>query len=153
MKRRMINPEDNDAVLNGDFDLRHTVLRETSVVDEFYKNTLLNDNGEKSVSFIDPIYILFNNQRLNSLGATAAQFFLDSLQPKSDALAELRKKCSDDDLMSMMKSRHLQSPAEILSWCRYMQQNVDTFNKEVQALVEAQTQQEQQVTNVELQTS
>lgn len=147
MERRFVNPEENNAFLDGTCDLRHTALRETSVVDEFYSEKMMNDDGTESVSFSDPIYILFNQQRLNSLGSTAAQSFLDSLQPKSDALAELRKKCSDEDLMQMVKSRHLQSPAEILAWCRYMEQNVDAFNKEVQSLVEAQAQQEKEKTS------
>ena len=148
MKRRFVNPEENNAIFNGVCDLRHTELRELSVVDEFYSETMENVDGTKSVSFSDPIYILFNQQRLNSLGSTAVKSFLDSLQPISDDLAELRKKCSDEDLMQMVKSRHLQSPAEILAWCRYMEQNVDTFNKEVQSLVEAQAQQEKEKTSV-----
>ena len=143
MKRRFINPEENTAVLIP-IDLKCTELREPSVVDEFHRDPIFNENGEESVSFSDPIYILFNQQRLNKLGSSATQSFFDSLQPKSDALAELRNKCSDDDLMKMVKSRHLQSPAEILAWCRYMEQNVDTFNKEVQSLVEAQAQQEKE---------
>lgn len=138
MIRRFINPDDNTAVLIP-VDLKCTELRESSVVDEFHRDPVCNENGEESVSFSDPIYILFNQQRLNRLGSSAAQSFFDSLQSKSDDLAELRKKCSDDDLMQMVKSRHLQSPAEILAWCRYMEQNVDEFNKEVKALVEAQS--------------
>lgn len=139
MKRRFVHTEENTAILDGNIDLRHTELRELSVVDEFYAESMINDDGSESVSFSDPIYVLFNQQRLANMGATAAQSFLDSLMPKSDALRELRSKCSDDDLMAMMKSRHLQSPAEILAWCRFMQSNVDKFNSEVKALVEAQS--------------
>ena len=140
--RRFITIEENvtkNIKFDSTCDLRHTVLREASVVDEFYKESITNADGSKSVSFLDPIYILFNQQRLNSLGTTAAQSFLDSLQPQSDSLAELRKKCSDDDLMKMVKSRHLQSPSEILAWCRYMESNVDKFNVELQELVRQQT--------------
>lgn len=141
MKRRFINPEENTAVLIP-VDLKCTELREPSVVDEFHRDSIFNENGEESVSFSDPIYILFNQQRLNKLGTSATQAFFDSLESKSDALAELRTKCSDDDLMKMVKSRHLQSPAEILAWCRYMEQNVDDFNNEIKALVEAKKQDE-----------
>lgn len=139
MKTRFITPDENNAILDGSVDLRHTVLREDSVVDEFYSETMSNIDGSDSVSFSDPIYILFNQQRLNRLGTSAVQAFFDSLQPKSDSLRELRSKCSDDDLMAMMKSRHLQSPAEILAWCRYMESNVDHFNSEVKAIIEAQS--------------
>ena len=138
-----------NVVYHPDIDYRVAVLRESSVVDEFYQQNTCNPDGTESVSFSDPIYILFNQERLDSLGSTAVQAFLDSLQPKSDALAELRSKCSDDDLMQMMKSRHLQSPAEILHWCRYMKSNVDKFNAEVQELVKQQSQQQTNNVNTE----
>lgn len=130
----------------------HVIQREPSVVDEFYFDKTFNEDGTESFSVVDPIIVLFNQERLNDLGATAAKSFIDSFAKKSDALAELRKKCSDDDLMAMMKSRHLQSPSEILMWCRYMQQNLDTFNSEVQKIVEAQNMEAQKQTNVESKT-
>ena len=141
-KRKFVDPEKNGSELtfNITCDLRHVVLRDPSVVDEFYMNKITNPDGSESIQHVDPIFVLFNQQRLESLGTSAAQNFLDSLQQSSDALAELRKKCSDDDLMKMIKSKYLQSPAEILAWCRYMDANVEEFNKEVQTLIDAQTQ-------------
>ena len=83
----------------------------------------------------------------------AAQQFIESLAPKSNSLEELRKQCSDEDLMRMIKSKHLQSPAEILSWCRYLNENVESFNSEVQKLLEAKQAEEhakaQQGQNIE----
>lgn len=150
-KRRIFTAQENAEILevNPDYGLHHAILRESSVTDEFYFESCTNEDGSESVSVVDPIIILFNQQRLDDMGFTATQAFLDALQPKSNELAELRKKCSDEDLMSMMKSRHLQSPAEILAWCRYMQSNVDTFNAEVQKLVEAQQSEVQKQQNVE----
>ena len=144
MKREIKSAIDNAKALqlNLESGLRHSILREASVVDEFYLEKCCNDDGTESISFVDPIRVLFNQERLNNMGVSAGKAFLDSLMPQSDALAELRGKCSDDDLLCMVKSRHLQSPAEILSWCRYMQSNVDAFNSEVQKLVEAQTAQQ-----------
>ena len=66
---------------------------------------------------------------------------------KTSALDELRKQCSDADLLSTLKSRHLQSPAELLAWSRYMSSNLDKFNNEVKAVLEAQ--QQQDTTNVQ----
>lgn len=129
--------------------ISHSVLREPSVVDEFYFEThKAADDNIESVSVVDPIIMLFNQQRLESMGSTAAKAFLDSLAPKSDSLGELRKNCSDEQLVSMIKSKYLQSPAEILSWCRYMEQNITEFNSEVQKLVEAQKQKSVETTNL-----
>ena len=60
---------------------------------------------------------------------------------------ELRSKCSDSDLMTMIKSRHLQSPCEILSWCKYMKDNVDVFNNELKQFVQTQVEVKKQVIN------
>lgn len=138
MKRINITRQQNaqNIQFNSEVGLKHCILREHSVVDEFYfEPTTPSYDTQESVSVCDPIIILFNQKRLDNMGSTAAQQFLDSLAPKSNDLSELRKKCSDDDLMSMMKSRHLQSPAEILHWCRYMNDNIETFNSEVAKLV------------------
>lgn len=140
MNRTNLTPEQNskNIVFNHKLGQRHVVVREPSVVDSFYyEKCQPSDDKEVSFSVVDPIFVLFNQQRLDSMGSTAAKAFIDSLVPKSNSLAELRQKCSDEDLMCMIKSRHLQSPAEVLSWCRYMQQNIDTFNSEVRQLVEA----------------
>lgn len=112
------------------------ILRAPSVVDEFYfEKTAPSDDTIESVSVVDPIIMLFNQDRIESMGQMAAKQFIDSLAPKSNSLDELRKNVSDEDLMCMIKSKHLQSPAEILSWCRYMKENIDTFNSEVQKMV------------------
>lgn len=138
MKRVNITPKQNakNISFNKEVGLRHSILRDASVVDEFYhESTTPSDDKMESVSVCDPIIILFNQQRLDNMGTTPAKAFIDSLVPKSNSLSELRKNCSDDDLMYMVKSRHLQSPAEILSWCRYMNENVEVFNSEVAKLV------------------
>lgn len=151
MKRVYITPRQNaeNISFNEEVGLKHCILREASVVDEFYHEpTTPSDDSMESVSVCDPIIILFNQQRLDNMGITAAKSFIDSLVPKSNELSELRKKCSDEDLMSMVKSRHLQSPAEILAWCRYMNENVEMFNSEVAKLVVQQESEKAQTTEV-----
>lgn len=125
---------------NTHYTIKHSIIREPSIVDEFYKeHAEPSDDKNPSVSMVDPLYILFNQERLDNLGQMGAKAFIDGLQKRSSSLEELRKQCSDDDLMCMIKSRHLQSPAEIVAWCRYMQSNIDTFNSEVKKIVDART--------------
>lgn len=51
-------------------------------------------------------------------GVSTAQRFLDSKRSRSSSLQEQLDKLnpSDDELLSMVKSRHLQHPSEILDW-------------------------------------
>lgn len=138
MKRRILTPQENAKNMpypSDECGLHHTILRQPSIIDEFYfEKCNPSDCSKPSVSVVDPIIMLFNQERLTNMGASAAKQFLDSLQPRSNALAELRQQCSDEDLMKMVKSRHLQSPAEILMWCQYIEQNIDEFNSEVARL-------------------
>lgn len=52
------------------------------------------------------------------VGVSTAQRFMDSKRPRSSSLQEQLDKLnpSDDELLSMVKSRHLQHPSEILDW-------------------------------------
>lgn len=128
----------SNMCVNTELGLLHSVVREPSIVDEFYfEKHKPSDDCMESYSVVDPIIMLFNQKRIENMGVTAAKQFLDSLQPKSDSLAELRKNCSDEDLVTMIKSKYLQSPAEVLAWCRFMKSNIDTFNSEVQKLLAA----------------
>ena len=147
-KRSFISAEDNASSVryNPEQGLFHSILRQVSVVDEFYheNHKPAYDNLE-SVSYVDPIIMLFNQERIDNLGSMAAKELLDSLANKSDSITELRKKCSDEDLLSMIKSRYLQTPSEIMAYCRYIEGNVDSFNAEVKALLEQQQQSQQTI--------
>lgn len=58
------------------------------------------------------------------VGVSTAQRFMDSKSSRSSSLQEQLDKLnpSDDELLSMVKSRHLQHPSEILDW-------VDSINE------------------------
>lgn len=124
---------------NVELSLHSSILREPDVVDEFYTElSSPSDDGKESVSYVDPLYMLFNQERLNSLGEYGVKKFLEQFSQKEDSLKELRSRVSDDDLVAMIKSRHLQSPSEITAWCRYIESNIDAFNKELQNLMQQQ---------------
>lgn len=108
-----------------------------SLVSSFYKEeSISTESGEPVVVYHDPIYMLFNQERLSKLGAGAVELWLQQMNmSKANPLAELRKECSDEDLVSMIKSRHLQSPSEILAWSRLMTSKIDEFKSEVAKLV------------------
>lgn len=113
------------------------ILRTPSLVDEFYKERIGGTKQKPLVRYIDPIYMLFNQQRLSRLGSDNIQQWLDSMNNAGNQLiGELKNKCSDDQLVQMIKSRHLQSPSEILAWCRYINGNVKEFNESVKMIQE-----------------
>lgn len=116
--------------------LNNLVVRESAPVDEFYINkTVSSDDGNECVGFTDPIRMLFNQERLNRIGSTAVEAWLDSLvSHKKDPLKELRSQCSDKELKQLIKSRHIQQPCEIVAWAQMMEQNMEDFKSEVAKL-------------------
>lgn len=115
------------------------ILCTSSPVDEFAFNETIMPDGSIALSYSDPIYLLFNQQRLDKNGSFAIQQWLQSLQSSlSSQLSQLRSKCSDEDLISMIKSRHIQSPSELKSWLDYCSSNIEQFNSELALLQQEQ---------------
>lgn len=117
-------------------DLSSSVPVEKSLVDSFYTEVHDSKDGKKSVSFHDPIRMLFNQERLDQLGPAAVQRWLETLQQaKSSPINELRKHCDDNMLMELIKSRHVQSMSELQAYAEYHSQNMNEFKSEVQKLI------------------
>lgn len=123
------------------------VFRQSSQVDQFYREEgISSTTGKKVVFYRDPLIMLFNQQRLNKLGLDGVTHYVESLmQQSNNPLSELRKNCSDADLLATIKSRHLQSPSEILAWSRYMSRNMKEFETAVQN-AKAELEQQNQTT-------
>lgn len=137
-----------EIVSNAMFGVEKMEVRHPSLVDEFYHSTTIcPETGEEITGYHHPIYMLFNQQRLDRLGEGAVRQWLDSLdRAGNSALSEIRSKISDDDLLKLVKPRNLQSPSELESWLNYLNERQDVFNKEVARIVaEEKEQQEQQL--------
>lgn len=65
-------------------------------------------------------------------GVSTAQRFMDSKSPRSSFLQEQLDKLnpSDDELLSMVKSRHLQHPSEILDWVESINELAEDMKSE-----------------------
>lgn len=127
---------------NLNIGMKQMIFTSASPIDEFYcEKTVCRDNKKVQLRVhVNPLHLLLNQKRLDKLGTMGLEEWLSQFDlKKSTALDELRKQCSDEDLMRVMKSRHLQSPAEILAWSRHMSQNMDDFSKELQSYIDLQT--------------
>lgn len=136
--RRFITPKENNFKWNLK-DCSCDILRESSLVDQFYtEETHTPDDGLPAVCFTDPLIMLFNQERLSKLGPNAVKMWLDSLSnARKSPMSELRDKLSDDDLISLVKSRHIQNPSELQAYAQWCNENVDEFNAIVAKMQEA----------------
>lgn len=127
--------------------MKQMIFTSASPIDEFYvEKSVCRDNKKVPLRIhVNPLHLLLNQKRLDKLGTMGLEEWLSQFDlKKSTAMDELRKNCSDEDLMRVMKSRHLQSPAEILAWSRHMSQNMQEFSKELQAMIDLQTSEQPQ---------
>lgn len=85
-------------------------------VDEFTYETVKNPDGEDSVTLTSDITMLFNQQRLDKCSNESLLRYFDSLSVSPSPLKELRSKLSDSELISIVKSRYIQTPSELLAY-------------------------------------
>lgn len=64
-------------------------------------------------------------------GSGFAQSMIDRRKPKSSALQFQMDQMSDDQILDTVKSRHLQSPSELLSWSEYLIDQAKSIEDEV----------------------
>lgn len=108
------------------------IVYQASPLDEFICDKQVDKFGE--VRFVSTdLRMFFQQQKLISLGLTD----LDALFPvlrQSDALS----KFSDEQLMSAIKSRYIQSVGDIYSYTRYLQSNLESASQELADTIQAQ---------------
>lgn len=129
-----------------------TFVRQPSLVDSFYyEDDVHPRTGAKCKNYHNPLYMLFNQQRLDRLGPAAVQQWIDSMDSAQHSqLNELRQKCTDDDLIAMVRSRNIQHPCEFERYIHELNQRADTFNSEVARVrAEMEAEREQQIPDVE----
>ena len=123
-------------------------LVDPSIMKEFQTRKVtffVGDSKREATCIVDDIYMLFNQSRLinSGVGRDTLQAWLNTLTPRSDSLAQLRKKCTDEQLMQICKSRYIQSPSELLAWSDYLNANYADIVAKVQA-AQLQAAQQQQ---------
>ena len=107
--------------------LFNTVLRIKSPVESLFLEKIQIGKDNFVYHRGNDVTLLFNQIRLEkSIGIDTINHWLMSLQgsDRSD-LERLRSKLSDEQLLSFVKSRHLQSPSELLLWSEYLENLTD----------------------------
>ena len=125
-------------------DMLCSEFRQESPVDQFLFEEREFD-GVKSVRLTSDIYMLFNQQRLDQLSRKSLLSYFESMSVNEPKFGDLRAKLGDDQLISFVKSRFIQSPSELMAWSQYLMSSSDTVVSELAAAQqEQQSQQSQQ---------
>lgn len=93
-------------------------LYQPCIVDKFIQEV---DDSDGSVCLTSAVSILLNQKRLDKLSESAVLQEISEQARISDSLASLRSRCTDEQLISLVKSRYIQSPSELLSWSEHIE--------------------------------
>lgn len=81
--------------------------------------------------------ILHTKDLATRAGLSVASKFGQSKQSPSQ-IQQIMDKMSDDDLLTMVRSRHIQAPSEIIAWSKELSSYADTLESQAQDLIDAE---------------
>lgn len=67
-------------------------------------------------------------------GQNFVQSMINLRKPKSSSIQESMDKMSDDQILDTIKSRHLQSPSELIAWSEYLTEQAKSIEREADLL-------------------
>lgn len=103
------------------------VLYESNIMDKVLEPIEVLSKG-KFVKLINPqrdVSVLFNQDRLNGFNSESILNYFKANEGNSQ-LDELRKKCTDEQLISLCKSRFIQTPTELQNYFEYLELSFDS---------------------------
>lgn len=100
----------------------------------------IDDTDEtRPVRYTSDVRLILHNKDLASrAGASVASKFGQSKQSASQ-IQQIMDNMSDDDLLATVRSRHIQSPSEIIAWSKELSAYAEHLESQAQELIEAET--------------
>lgn len=94
---------------------------------------------DRPVRYTSDIRLILHTKDLASrAGLAVASKFGQSKQSASQ-IQQIMDTMSDDDLLATVRSRHIQSPSEIISWSKELSAYAERLESQAQALIDAET--------------
>lgn len=107
-------------------------------------------NGTEENEYIrirsDVSMLLHAADMAKKYGSNFVQSMIDTRRPKSSVVQSQMDQMSDSQILDTVKSRHLQSPSELIAWSEYLMEQAKDIEKEVERLsLEKQAEEEASV--------
>lgn len=116
--------------------------RVPSVIDQMLVTSSVVPHGScKSVKYVNDVYLLLNQKRLDRMSLESFSSYLDSISDMStSSFSELRKNVGDKELLQFVKSRYIQSRSELMAWTSYLTSQMNNVKQAAADYVESQKQ-------------
>lgn len=99
------------------------------------------DNEESCpVRYTSDVRLLLHTKDLASRAGLAVASKFGQSNQSTSAIQQIMDNMSDDDLLSTVRSRHIQAPSEILAWSKELSAYAENLESQAQELLEAEKQ-------------
>lgn len=113
--------------------LKTAIMRTPSALDSFQIEKLSIGKNEEIMFVSSDIALLFNQQRLMQLNPMILEQLVGNLKQVKPQM-----KLTDEQLMGALKSRYIQSNADIYAWSRAIKADLDNTISSIEAEAAAQ---------------
>lgn len=95
------------------------------------------DNTDESlpVRYTSDIRLILHNKDLASRAGVAVASKFGQSKQSSSQIQQIMDTMSDDDLLSIVRSRHIQAPSEIIAWSKELSAYAEHLESQAQDLI------------------
>lgn len=99
------------------------------------------DNSDKTcpVRYTSDVRLILHTKDLASRAGLAVASKFGQGGQSASQIQQIMDKMSDDDLLATVRSRHIQSPSEIIAWSKELSAYAEHLETQTQNLIEAET--------------
>lgn len=99
---------------------------------------ICDTNDSRSVRYTSDVRLLLHMKDLASRAGLAVASKFGQQGQSVSQIQQMMDNMSDDDLLSTVRSRHIQSPSEIIAWSKELSSYAETLESQAQELIEAE---------------
>ena len=100
----------------------------------------IDDTDEtRPVRYTSDVRLILHTKDLASRAGLAIASKFGQSKQSSSQIQQIMDKMSDDDLLATVRSRHVQSPSEIIAWSKELSAYAEHLESQAQELIETET--------------
>lgn len=92
----------------------------------------------RPVRYTSDVRLLLHTKDLASRAGLAVASKFGQSQQSASQIQQIMDKMSDDDLLATVRSRHVQTPSEIIAWSKDLSAYAENLETQVQELIDAE---------------
>lgn len=93
----------------------------------------------RPVRYTSDVRLILHTKDLVSRAGLAVASKFGQSQQSASQIQQIMDKMSDDDLLAVVRSRHVQAPSEIIAWSKDLSVYAENLEAQAQELIDAET--------------